>query len=72
VVYEDDDEADLNEKEMQRARELYLDGGHLGDDGGDDGESDISNNTVDCSSSDDEYDPFEWIIPLFSLLIVLT
>ena len=49
-----------------------LKGGDLGDDGGDDGESHISNNTVDCSCSDDEYDPFEWTIPLFSLLIVLT
>ena len=49
VVYEDTDEADLDEKEMEHARKLYLDG-VLDDDDGGDGES-------DHSSSGDEYDP---------------
>ena len=48
VVYEDDDEEDLNEKEMVEARDLYVDGVvNRGD----------SNESSD--SEDDEYDPFE-------------
>ena len=63
MVYEDTDEADLDEKEMEHARKLYLDG-VLDDDDGGDGES-------DHSSSGDEYDPCEWIIPLISFMYSL-
>ena len=50
VVYRDDDEEDMNEREMTEAHKLYL------EDGVDcvDGEVDDSN-----ESSDDEYNPLE-------------
>ena len=49
VVYEDDDEEDLNEKEMVEARDLYVVDGVVNR--GDSNES--------SDSEDDEYDPFE-------------
>ena len=51
-MYRDDDEEDMNEREMTEAHKLYL------EDGVDcvDGEVDDSN-----ESSDDEYNPLEWL-----------
>ena len=50
VTYDDGDEEDLDSKEMDQARKLYVDG-RVGNDDGVDDPSD--------GSSDDEYHPIE-------------
>ena len=60
-MYDDGDEADLDENEMEQARKLYVDGRvdvDSNDDDSDDDSDDDDGSPSDNSSSGDEYDPF--------------